>query len=74
MKQDPEFDQNYKSAWAMLKSFDRALWLRHYKFAQDTKWIPLKVKTQDDDGDTCVELGCPFGDPQESYSIRFTNK
>lgn len=72
MKIDLELELKYKHEWALLKrfllifihlfcSFDRAFWLRHYKFPTNDKWTPYKED----------ECKCPFGDPSETYSIRF---
>jgi len=57
---EPDFETVHKAEWAMLKSFDRSFWLRHYKFDKDPKWEPMRVKTKDEDGDTITELKCPF--------------
>eukprot|EP01080_Neovahlkampfia_damariscottae_P009178 gene9178-1266_t len=57
---DVDFQKNYKDHWALLKSFDRAFWLKHFKFKNDEKFNPEM------DGD---EENCPFGDPHESGSI-----
>lgn len=70
---DPEFDANYKQEYNLLKSFDRAFWLRHLKSPGDVKWKPHYKPEVDDDGDTVLELDCCFNDPRETYSFRFIN-
>ncbi|KAL9644818.1 hypothetical protein ABK040_009276 [Willaertia magna] len=42
--------------WLLLKSFDRAFWLRHFKTKKHDDFKPC-------------ESGCPFGDPSQSGSI-----
>ena len=70
---DLEFEFKYKSEMILLKSFDRAFWLRHFKFPQDDNWKPLKIEKKQENGDIDIQLGCPFDDPQETNSIRLTN-
>jgi len=70
-KTDMEFELKYKNEWVLLKSFDRAFWMRYYKFPNDTRWCSCKKKDVDEDGDVEYSVNCPFGDPEESYSIRF---
>jgi hypothetical protein len=67
----------------MLKSFDRAFWLRHYKFPDDIRWKPHKAETADEDNDIVLELACrtlfifsvltctAFDDPESTFSVRF---
>lgn len=50
-KRIPTFDLEYRDDYALLKSFDRAFWLRHYKNEMDKHC----KQCQD---------GCPFGDPK----------
>jgi hypothetical protein len=38
-KSDMEFELKYKNEWVLLKSFDRAFWMRYYKFPNDTRWF-----------------------------------
>lgn len=64
--------------FANYDSFDRAFWLRqdiycllicrHFKFTNNAKYLPLKVKTEGEDGETDYEMACPFGNP-EVFSI-----
>eukprot|EP01027_Heterolobosea_sp_BB2_P012997 GEZU01018789.1.p1 GENE.GEZU01018789.1~~GEZU01018789.1.p1 ORF type:complete len:127 (-),score=12.97 GEZU01018789.1:62-442(-) len=55
---DPQFELNYKSEWSLLKSFDRAFWLRHFRDKQNPRFAPLD------------EDSCPFGDPQTTLSMK----
>jgi hypothetical protein len=71
--QDLEFEFKYKSEMILLKSFDRAFWLRHFKFPNDDQWKPLKIEKKNENGDIDIQLGCPFDDPQETNSIRLTS-
>ncbi|KAL0478810.1 developmentally-regulated protein [Acrasis kona] len=64
---DPEFDKNHKQEWMLLKAFDRALWLRHYKFNNDPKWMPHI--TEEEGGEPTMT--CPFEDPKVTRSILF---
>jgi len=66
-----EFEIKYRNEWALLKSYDRAFWLRYFKFKNDDRWIPLKQKLENKEGEVDFELCCPFGDPEETCSIRF---
>ena len=34
---DPMFEENFDEHWLLLKSFDRAFWLRHFKLPDDKK-------------------------------------
>lgn len=52
----PLFAINYKDDYFLLKSFDRAFWLRHYKSSMDTGYKP-------------DEKGCPFKDPKD-FSLK----
>jgi hypothetical protein len=56
---DPQFEMNYYPEWNLLKSFDRAFWLRHFKHEDNDKFTP--------------EHNCPFGDPTQSTSKFLTN-
>jgi ribosomal protein L29 len=50
----------YKDHISLLKSFDRAFWLRHFKFPSDHRFEPCSV-----DEECC----CPFKNPLETGSI-----
>jgi hypothetical protein len=52
---DPQFEMNYHPEWNLLKSFDRAFWLRHFKHEDNAKFTP--------------EHNCPFGDPTQSMLL-----
>ena len=55
LSKDPDFISSHRSEWVLLKSFDRALWLKHSKYPELKEYIPLENKKD--------ELDCPFGDP-----------
>jgi len=55
LKKNPNLMAESRSEWALLKSFDRAFWLKNAKFPERREYLPH-----------CNEhgvLGCPFGDP-----------
>jgi hypothetical protein len=57
----PMFLEDYKSSdAALLKSFDRAFWLRHYRDKSNDEWKPLKEEDL---------LCCAFGDPEQTRSF-----
>ena len=68
MEKEVEFELKHKSEWILLKSFDRSMWLRYFKFKEDTLWKPL-FKKEEDDNETLL---CPFDDPETTGSLRFT--
>jgi hypothetical protein len=72
MSNEMEFDLKYKSEWTLLKSFDRAFWLRYYKFKDDVTFQPLFTEGKNEDGEIEHKECCPFGNPEESGSLRFT--
>lgn len=67
IKVDTSFKENYPNDYALLKSFDRAFWLRHYSCISDNKYKSLK-KEDDETGELLCD--CPFGDPEETQSIQ----
>lgn len=67
MKVDHEFQENYSNDYALLKSFDRAFWLRHYSAVSEDKYKCLK-KEDEETGE--LQCDCPFGDPIETQSIQ----
>eukprot|EP01027_Heterolobosea_sp_BB2_P013566 GEZU01019558.1.p1 GENE.GEZU01019558.1~~GEZU01019558.1.p1 ORF type:complete len:180 (+),score=52.18 GEZU01019558.1:188-727(+) len=65
-EQDYRFEHTHPQEWALLKSFDRAFWLRHYKNKDDENYMPLYPENARN-LDVCE---CPFGDPQQSMSLK----
>ena len=73
---DNKFQKHYKLEFALLKNFDRALWLRHLVDSNLIDYRCFKIdpdETSDldkllnfDNGSGC---GCPFSDPRETNSI-----
>ena len=69
LKKDSEFQSHARPEWQMLKSFDRAFWMRHLKFGtpKDEKAVVEAKKYRplhDEEG----RLECPFNDPTQ-FSI-----
>lgn len=58
------FKENYKGHYELLKSFDRAFWLRFFKYPGEKKYHP-----QEEQDDTDVECLCPFGNPLDTGSM-----
>eukprot|EP01080_Neovahlkampfia_damariscottae_P010837 gene10837-3457_t len=73
---DNKFDRHFKFEYALLKNFDRALWLRHLG---DSNLLDYKCYSIDPDDtsdldkllnlDNGTGCGCPFSDPRETNSI-----
>jgi len=61
IEKDPQFEENYKEHMLLLKSFDRAFWLRHFKLPDDKQFIPLG-------GGNPTQ--CPFKDPTCTTSFK----
>jgi len=61
VEKDPQFEENYKEHMLLLKSFDRAFWLRHFKLPEDKQFIPLG-------GGNPTQ--CPFKDPTCTTSFK----
>jgi hypothetical protein len=59
------FDVVAPDDWTLLKSFDRAFWLRYFKDKTAPTWRPRSV---DDDGAT-YQTTCPFGHPHATHSM-----
>jgi hypothetical protein len=51
----PTFEEDFKEHWLLLKSFDRAFWLRSFKHKEDPKFSPHD---------------CPFKDPTITTSFK----
>ena len=47
----------------LLKSFDRAFWLRHFKNKSDESWTPERVDSK------TYDTSCPFGHPHQTKSM-----
>jgi hypothetical protein len=56
----PDFFTSYVGDAALLKSFDRAFWLRHYRDRNNKNYIPHYEDEQ---------LMCPWGDPASTKSF-----
>jgi hypothetical protein len=61
---DSLFKANHPSEFALLKSFDRAFWLRHFKSPEDKKLQPLRKEVRGHYMDLC-----PFGNPRDTKSM-----
>lgn len=64
---DDKFQLSYKHEYNFLKSFDRAFWMRHFKFPNNASFKCLRHINDDND----FECDCPFKDPTETGSIKF---
>jgi hypothetical protein len=62
LRYEPEFRAKYYEDWSLLKAFDRAFWLKHYKARKN-------VTFQCKHGDEENVCGCPFEDPEKTRSI-----
>jgi hypothetical protein len=75
MSVDSEFEKTHKQEYALLKSFDRAFWLRHFKFPNRVEYLYFKKDPEEEDEITGVDdgtdCGCPFHDPRTTNSIKF---
>jgi hypothetical protein len=76
IEKDSDFQKHYKLEYALLKTFDRAFWLKHFGdknllnyrcFTIDPEEpSELDISLNLDNGNGC---GCPFQDPRETNSI-----
>jgi hypothetical protein len=57
----PSFKSDYKDDFQLLKSFDRAFWLRHFRNPEIQDYQPLS-------GEIKGICECPFGDPISTNS------
>lgn len=55
IKMDEEFIKNHKDEYDLLKSFDRAFWLKHLKFPMNETLIPLKSRVKSSE-----KISCPL--------------
>ncbi len=69
MKKVPTLNNTYPGEYALLKSFDRALWLRHFKKKSDPAYTPLATVADVDNINGFVG-GCPFKDPRVTGSMK----
>jgi hypothetical protein len=74
---DPQFRDHHAESWYLLKSYDRAFWLKHYKFPTDARFKPAPDEVSDDElceGERTEKesdgYDCPFQDPKRTFSIR----
>eukprot|EP01080_Neovahlkampfia_damariscottae_P001293 gene1293-11377_t len=63
---DPDFPENHKFEWALLKGFDRAFWLRYINSAKKKRPNLMFRQKLDEEGVS----SCPFGDPQNHSFIQ----
>ncbi|KAL9652858.1 hypothetical protein ABK040_010890 [Willaertia magna] len=80
---DNNFKENYPNEWKLLKSFDRAFWIRHLTYKENVRFRPYckHVEELDNSFQHCCSddsidsvtlkeiLYCPFDDPQKTLSI-----
>lgn len=64
------FKLDYPSEWGLLKSFDRAFWLRHYKDTKHVKYTPLggPCPPPVNNHASINPTKCPFGNPIQTHS------
>jgi hypothetical protein len=55
---EPKFQEDYVDDYNLLKSFDRAFWLRHFKLPEENNFLYSTDKF-----DKCI---CPFDDPTQT--------
>ncbi|KAL0483498.1 hypothetical protein AKO1_014559 [Acrasis kona] len=77
---EPHFEMKYKDYWFLLKSYDRAFWLKHYKFPSDDRFKAITEEFSDDElcneeitqeeKEMESECDCPFQDPKRTMSVR----
>ncbi|KAL9649370.1 hypothetical protein ABK040_016197 [Willaertia magna] len=60
LEKQPLFAEEYNLDWNLLKSFDRAFWLRHFRHGDDPKFQPAGG----------LPDNCPFGDPTMTASFK----
>jgi hypothetical protein len=68
-EKDGSFAKRFPDHNNLLKSFDRAFWLRHFKSRNDVAYKP----SADSTGETETSCSCPFRNPMETGSMREEN-
>jgi hypothetical protein len=53
----------------LLKSFDRAFWLRHYREKDKIDYQPLDYTVSIIKEEESISCSCPFGDPQSTRTF-----
>ncbi|KAL9641458.1 hypothetical protein ABK040_013383 [Willaertia magna] len=66
---DNDFQKNHGPEYNLLKSFDRAFWLKHLKFTENPDFSPITKEERDDEDQIVHVPNCPFKDPRETYSL-----
>ncbi len=69
LEKNKDFPNKYKSYWALLKSFDRAFWLKHLRYPNHYEFQPKHTHHHGDN----AYLDCPFGDPTQSSFLGISN-
>lgn len=73
------FQLDYPSEWGLLKSFDRAFWLRHIRNPEEEDWAPVTemrtIKIDNGPGhpkkkEEMSVCACAFKDPRTTKSFR----
>jgi hypothetical protein len=58
---DKEFKKTFPNEYSLLKSFDRAFWLKHFKYPENEDFYCLV-----DENNNCL---CPFDNPKKTKSF-----
>jgi len=70
---EPLFKSKFSSEYALLKSFDRAFWLRHFKSPEDERMQPLFNDNYKTNTRISGRVGdfqmCPFDNPRSTKSM-----
>jgi len=62
---DTFFKESHQEDYELLKAFDRAFWLRHFRSNVQEDYLPLCEQGDENE----VKCLCPFGDPTVSHSL-----
>eukprot|EP01080_Neovahlkampfia_damariscottae_P011394 gene11394-4561_t len=62
----PQFEFDFPHDYRLLKSFDRAFWLRHYRSGKVQEYFPLYKESDVEEEKICA---CPFKDPVATNSL-----